>query len=80
MNCKEAKELIYGLFDSGPDREAQERLKKHLARCNSCAEEYVAARRVLDSTRKIQTPEPGEEYWSDFLPRLRNRIEKEEND
>jgi hypothetical protein len=76
MNCNDAKKFIYGLLERNPDPEELRRFELHLEKCSACSGEYAAVRKVLDSTRKIQVPDPGEEYWAGFVLRLRKKIEE----
>ena len=80
MDCREANRYIYGLLDGEAPPEAREALDAHLASCPSCAAEHAAVRRALEPARDMQVPDPGEDYWSSFLPRLRGRIEAREKE
>jgi hypothetical protein len=76
MDCKETEKVIEGLFEEDTGDDVRRRLESHLAACKACREEYDRVRQLLESVRTIPVPDPGEPYWSDFLPRLREKIEQ----
>jgi hypothetical protein len=50
------------------------RVGDHIAVCAGCREEMERLSGLLRNLETIGVPEPGEDYWETFLPRLRRRI------
>ncbi len=72
MRCEKALEAIAETWGSNVPLPA--RVRRHLERCPSCARDREVTERLLRDASRVEVPDPGEEYWSSLVPRIRRRI------
>jgi len=72
--CGRAKDLLPLMLVGEAAPGDEEFVRVHLQGCAPCREEAESLRTLLGSLATAEVPDPGEEYWRTFLPRLRNRI------
>ncbi|HEV8335372.1 MAG TPA: zf-HC2 domain-containing protein [Candidatus Polarisedimenticolia bacterium] len=77
MNCRSVQDALSILLVGEGGPEAPAAILEHLAHCAACRSESEHLREVLENLRPARVPDPGEAYWSSFLPRLRDRIARE---
>jgi len=76
--CTEVQEELAGqLAEEVAGSVLSARPPGHLEECPNCSREAERLRGLLTSLGAAQAPDPGEEYWLTFLPRLRNRLAAE---
>lgn len=73
MTCHDALALLEDHVDGelSPDKEAF--VKKHLAACAACREEFETSLVLKELLGQNQPFDPGEEYWSDTIRLIRAR-------
>jgi Putative zinc-finger len=74
-DCETARDLFAAMLLSEAGREEAEGIRRHLATCDDCREEFRRQAAILGTLSSTEVPDPGGAYWNSFLPRLRNRIE-----
>ncbi len=72
--CGRAKELLPLRLVGEASAGDEEFVRTHLHECAPCQEESERLRTLLGGLATAEVPDPGEVYWSAFLPRLRDRI------
>ncbi len=78
MDCRKINALLSAYLDGECSPEERRKVEEHLRRCPGCRSELELLRRIEDGSRRTRPPDPGEPYWSTFLPRLRRRIDQEQ--
>lgn len=78
MRCKEIESLLPGYHESSLDPKDSEMVQGHLAECADCRLRLQEIRNTLHLLSKDGIPEPGEGFWTNFLPRVRSGIESEQ--
>jgi len=76
MNCRHIIDLLGPYLDGECSPEERRQVEEHLRRCPACRSELEQLRRIESANRGTAPPDPGEEYWNTFLPRLRQRIDR----
>jgi hypothetical protein len=77
MRCKEIKNLLVPYYDNSLDPDEREKVKKHLAECDSCRLKLKEIEDTLGLLTKESVQQPEESFWTNFLPEVRSRIETE---
>jgi hypothetical protein len=74
MTCNEIKELTvpYLELDLEPSRVRE--VTTHLEGCAGCRAEMEAVRQVLVRVRGMAVPDPGDQFWREFLHRIRREL------
>jgi hypothetical protein len=78
MRCKEIESLLPGYHESSLDPKDGEKVRRHLAECADCRLRLQEIRNTLHLLSKDGIPEPGESFWTNFLPRVKSGIESEQ--
>ena len=78
MKCRHIVDLLGPYLDGECSLEERRKVEEHLRRCPACRSELEQLRRIETAGRRTVPPDPGEQYWSAFLPRLRQRIGQEQ--
>jgi hypothetical protein len=78
MKCSKISDLLGPYVDGELSPEERRTVEEHLRRCPACRAELEELRRIETAGRRTVPPDPGEEYWNTFLPRLRERIGSEQ--
>ncbi|HET9480483.1 MAG TPA: hypothetical protein VFP98_01890 [Candidatus Polarisedimenticolia bacterium] len=76
-DCAGVRARMGELLDSPADAA----LADHAGRCEECAGELRALRAVMRAAQDwslSDVPEPGTDYWDSFIPRLRDRIARDD--
>ena len=72
--CERATDLLPLMLLSEAAPGDQEFVQAHLQECVPCREEAERLQTLLGSLATVEVSDPGEAYWSAFLPRLKTRI------
>src|SRR5207247_2003911 len=74
MTCNEIKELTvpYLELDLEPSRVRD--VTTHLNGCAGCRAEMEAVRQVLVRVKGMAVPDPGDQFWREFLHRVRHEM------
>jgi len=78
MKCSKIISLLGPYVDGECSPEELRMVEEHLRHCPACRSELELLRRIETTRRGTVPPDPGEEYWNTFLPRLRRRIDREQ--
>jgi len=76
MKCPKIVNLLGRYADGECSPEERRRVEEHLRKCPACRSELEELRRIETMSRQTVPPDPGDEYWNTFLPRLRQRIDR----
>ena len=74
--CRKMKSLFLESLYGELDMDGKESLKRHLAGCRECSEEYEKMSRTLMTMSKKAVPDPGREFWDSYWDRLELRMKK----
>jgi len=74
MRCRQVLEVVASEWGSGDPLPRP--VREHLAGCERCAAESRRVAEALAGVSELDVPDPGPEYWTSFLPRVRARIEE----
>ena len=67
QSCATVKEQLIDYVESNLSEKLQSDIAEHLDTCSTCQDEYRRMRELIEATKKLNVPEPGQEYW-DTLP------------
>ncbi len=73
MTCRDCQDQLIEYLDGTLPREAAEAIQSHLTGCPACRQEERSLVAVLNEAR-APLPEPSDLFWTNFLPRVRERI------
>jgi hypothetical protein len=73
MKCRDCQKLLTEYVDGALSEREVQAVRAHLAGCPNCQTEEKAVARILSEARG-PLPEPGDLFWINFLPRVRERI------
>jgi len=59
------------------DMDRKESLKRHLAGCRECSEEYEKMAQTLMTMSKKAAPDPGQQFWDGYWDKLELRMKKD---
>jgi predicted anti-sigma-YlaC factor YlaD len=78
MKCREIDRLLIEYHEDAlsPDRKKQ--VKEHLVSCEGCRLRLEEIQHAYKLLAKDETPQPDENFWVNFLPQVRSRIEAKE--
>jgi hypothetical protein len=76
-DCRNVRNLLPMALLGEAESEATARIERHLSECAECRAESDRHSSLLGTLSATEVPDPGQAYWSTFLPRLRERISKE---
>ena len=74
MNCEEARLKINALIDNELDKEDALPLFRHLSTCESCRNEYLEQLKLHRNLKKVQIPEPADEWYETFAKKLFRKV------
>ena len=74
--CTEISNTLLQHFDEGSLDDLPGDLRAHLDACPDCRRELAELRKLQQGLLRLPVPQPAEEYWTNFLPRLRQRMEQ----
>lgn len=77
MKCRQIEELFELSLDGGLSAAQQADLKRHLARCQSCAEKYREAQELVALFRRRKSLDLPAEFFEGYWTRLQSRMERE---
>ncbi len=75
--CRKMKSLFLESLYGELDMDRKESLKRHLAGCRECSEEYEKMTQTLRTMSKKAVPDPGQEFWDGYWDRLELRMKRE---
>jgi hypothetical protein len=78
MKCKDIKFKLVDYFENTLSPEEKKLVQSHLDTCSRCQKEYEKIVSTFEMLKKESPIEPGEIYWTNFVPAVRSRIEKKE--
>jgi hypothetical protein len=78
MRCKDIKFKLIGYFENNLSPEEKKLVQNHLDTCLRCQKELEEIVSTFELLKKESPIEPGEIYWTNFVPVVRSRIEKKE--
>jgi hypothetical protein len=78
MECKEFENLLIRYLEDSLDPEEKEKVERHLGECEACRTSLQEMEGTLHLLAEEQLPQPEEDFWIDFLPQVRSKIEAEE--
>jgi anti-sigma factor RsiW len=78
MKCKDFEELLVQYLEDSLNPEERERVKQHLSECEVCRIRLQEMESTLHLLAEEQLPQPEEDFWINFLPQVRSRIDAEE--
>jgi hypothetical protein len=76
-DCREIRNLLPDFLSHRTSGEEQRAVQDHLERCVSCSEEALALKETFLALEGAKPSIPSETYWTNFLPRLHNRLSEE---
>ena len=77
MNCRKIITLLGPYLDGECTPEERRKVDKHLRQCPACRSELELLGRIEAGSRRLIQPDPGEDYWTSFLPKVRQRIDRD---
>lgn len=77
MKCRKIIALLGPYLDGECAPEERRRVEKHLRQCPACRSELELLGRIEADSRRLVQPDPGEDYWTSFLPEVRQRIDRD---
>jgi hypothetical protein len=72
--CREIRYLLPDSVSGRTNEEENKSVREHLERCSSCSEEVLVLKQTFEAVTSSRTSIPPETYWTNFLPRLHNRL------
>jgi hypothetical protein len=76
MRCKDIKFKLIGYFENNLSPEEKKLVQNHLDTCPRCQKEYEEIVSTFEMLKKESPIEPGEIYWTNFVPEVRLKIER----
>jgi hypothetical protein len=75
--CSDYEPLIADALFGELSPEDRQRLDRHTATCDACAEEFRSLQATLQFTAERERPEPPPSFWHGYWPRLARRMERD---
>jgi hypothetical protein len=75
--CSDYEPLIADALFGELSPEDRQRLDRHTATCDACAEEFRSLQATLQFTAERERPEPPASFWHGYWPRLARRMERD---
>jgi hypothetical protein len=75
--CAEVQNELLRFFDEKSLRRLKPDISAHLNECAKCREEWEALQKLDSELQRLPAADPGETFWINFLPRLRERMERQ---
>jgi hypothetical protein len=73
-DCREIKNLLPDFLSNRADVGEQKSVQEHIDRCVSCRQEALALKETFQALERSEASTPSVAYWTNFLPRLRERL------
>lgn len=80
MQCRDVELQLLELIDGAAPPAQHIEILTHLHDCTACAAEFSAYRELFALMQADHVPEPSPEFWQEFLPSLKHRIEQDTAD
>ena len=77
MDCDEIRYLLVGLKEGTISPEEQELVVRHTATCARCAQDLKAIDEAFGSLRDVTDEEVPSHYFTNLLPRIRQRLDEQ---
>lgn len=74
LTCQQVNLELMQHFDEESLEHIPEVLHAHLQTCPGCREEFQALTTLRHNLEKVPGDDPGETYWTNFLPELRRKM------
>jgi len=78
MRCKQVELLLAEYYENSLDPDDKKRMELHLAECETCRLRLKEIEETFRLLTKDSVPPPEENFWTNFLPQVRSRIEAED--
>jgi hypothetical protein len=75
--CRKMKSLFLESLYGELDMDRKESLKRHLAGCRECSEEYEKMAETHRTMNKKAVPDPGQEFWDGYWDKLELRMKRD---
>jgi hypothetical protein len=72
--CDDIKYLLPDFVSNRSNEEENESAREHLEHCSSCRGEVLLLKQTFEVVASSRTSIPSETYWTNFLPRLHDRL------
>jgi len=76
MRCKDVSPLLIEYQENSLGPEERGVVEKHLRECDRCRKELGEIEELYQLLAKESVPSPEENFWTNFLPEVRARIER----
>ncbi|MFH1335577.1 MAG: zf-HC2 domain-containing protein [Candidatus Zixiibacteriota bacterium] len=76
MKCKKIHILLSDYLEDSLDLSERNRVEQHLEECDSCRLKLKEMRQLYGVLAQDKVPQMEEDFWINFLPQVRSRIEK----
>jgi anti-sigma factor RsiW len=76
-DCREIRNLLPEFLSNRGDDEERQAVREHLERCVSCQKESLALKETFKALEGSKKPTLASTYWTNFLPRLHDRLNEE---
>ena len=76
VRCKDIKFKLIGYFENTLSPEEKKLVQNHLDTCSRCEKEFEEIVSTFEMLKKESPIEPGEIYWTNFVPEVRLKIER----
>ncbi len=73
-DCREIKNLLPDFLSNRADVEEQKAVQEHIDTCVSCRQEALVLKETFQALEGSETSIPSVSYWTNFLPRLHERL------
>jgi anti-sigma factor RsiW len=78
MKCKDFEELLVQYLEDSLDPKERKKVEQHLGECEACRINLQEMESTLHLLAEEQLPQPEEDFWINFLPQVRSKIDAEE--
>jgi hypothetical protein len=75
--CKRYRPLIIEKLFGEISPEDENRINKHLQKCNRCTREFTKMQQTLGLMTQKENPQPEADFWDSYYERLRARMERD---
>lgn len=76
MKCEDVKRNILDYIEKESDKISQKNINKHLRSCKNCKSMLLEYKEILKLSKSIKVEKPDEKFWINFLPNVRDKLEK----
>lgn len=75
MKCTEIHFILNDYREGSLSGDDKARVEQHLSGCESCRQDFKEIKLIFDMLAQDHVPEMEEQFWINFLPEVRSRIE-----